>query len=115
MQNKQTELSNCSRDLKMLTTRRANQQRAVTRKENKISDLTYRSNLTATESANLANLQRELPSDQQELRNRESEMRTCSESETRLILQVGCLKKELISRLETSEAHSDANRKSFRR
>lgn len=30
--NKQTELSNCSRDLKMLTTRRANQQRAVTRK-----------------------------------------------------------------------------------
>lgn len=102
---KQSDLENCSRDLKTLTTRRASQQRVVTIKEDKIHDFSCKSNLTAAESEKLATLKRELNSDKQELENRNREMGTCSQLETNLILEVGRLKMEL-SKLENSVANS---------
>jgi chromosome segregation ATPase len=100
---KQTALQSCSRELKDLTTQRANQQSTVTIKENKIHDLTHRSNLTTAESEKLATLTRELSSDKQELDNRERTIATCSNRETGLLFEVGRLKTELRT-LETSGA-----------
>ncbi len=62
--NTNTKLERCSRELRDLATQRANQQRLVIRKENKIADLARQSNLTTTEHTRLINLQRELSSDQ---------------------------------------------------
>lgn len=101
---KQSDLENCSRDLKTLTTRHATQQRVVTIKENKIH-VSCKSNLTAAESEVLATLKRELNCDKQELENRNREMRSCSQLETNLILEVGRLKMEL-SKLENSAANN---------
>lgn len=91
--NKETELSNCSRDLKELTTQRANQQRLVTKKENERDKL----------KLELDRLQRELVGDQQELTNRETARANCSARETGLLFEIGGLKRELRT-LESSEA-----------
>lgn len=110
---KQSDLENCSLDLKTLTTRRANQQRVVTIKENKKHDFSCKSDLTVTESEKLATIERELNSDKQELENRNKERGTCSQRETNLILEVGRLKMEL-SKLENS-AVNNTSQITFRR
>lgn len=98
----------------MLTTRRANQQCAVTKKGNIINDLSYRPNLTFAESEKLATLTREINSDKQELENRNQEMRVCSENEAKLILEIGRLKMKL-NNLENDAAISFNYRSSYRR
>ncbi|HEY2567550.1 MAG TPA: hypothetical protein VGH95_07625 [Candidatus Aquirickettsiella sp.] len=111
---KQTELEICSRELKDLITQRANQQRTVTIKRNKIHDLIYRSNLNATEKKNLAKLQSELISDKQELDYLERERVSCFNKETGLMFKVGNLKNEL-SQLESRGAIDYSSLNSCRR
>lgn len=102
--NKETELSNCSRNLKELTTQRANQQRLVTKKENEIDKL----------KLELVRLQRELIGDQQELANREMYRANCSARETELLFEVGRLKMNLRT-LESSETvDSNVGKSSYR-
>jgi chromosome segregation ATPase len=111
---KQTELETCSRELKDLITQRANQQRTVTIKINKIHGLIYRFDLNATEKKNLAKLQSELISDKQELDYRERARASCFNKETGLMFKVGNLKNEL-SQLESRGAIDYSSLNSCRR
>lgn len=100
---KTNELERHSRKLKELTRKRATQQGQVTKKENLISQLDRRSNLSANEITNLESLKRDLLSDRGKLINLKIEERNCSQQETDLLFAVGRLKKEL-SIKETSGA-----------
>lgn len=103
--NKETELSNCSRSLKELTTQRANQQRLVTKKENEIDKL----------KLELVRLQRELIGAQQELANRENVRANCSSRETELIFEVGRLKMNLRTLESNETVDSNVGKSSYRR
>lgn len=118
---KETDLKNCTQDLKMLTIRRASLQTQVTKKNNEICNLERRSNLTPIESGKLARLKSELPSNQQEFCNRESEEKACSQQHTNLIIGIANLKRDLeqlkqeLNTQKSSGAINYISRSSFRR